>query len=220
MQRRVIKILEERCNGCGLCAAACHEGAIGMVEGKARLLREDYCDGLGDCLPACPADAIRFEVREAPAYDHQAVLAAQGGGCPGAQPRVLSPAAAAAAAELPSALTHWPVQLKLAPVRAPYFQGARLLLAADCTAFAYGAFHRDFLQGQVLLIGCPKLDGVDYAEKLAEIFRQNDLRSVQVLRMEVPCCGGLEQAARRALAASGKDLPLTVQVLSTDGRAL
>ena len=222
MQRRMIKIDEEKCNGCGLCAAACHEGAIGMVEGKARLLREDYCDGLGDCLPACPVDAISFEVREAPAYNHAAVLAAKGAasGCPGSRVQTLSPAAAAASVSVPSELSQWPVQLKLVPVQAPYFSGARLLIAADCTAFAYGAFHRDFLRGRILLVGCPKLDTGDYAEKLTEIFRLNDIRSAEVLRMEVPCCGGLEQAARRALAASGKELPFSVTTLSIDGRVL
>ena len=233
MKRKIIKIDEEKCNGCGLCAAACHEGAIGMVEGKARLLREDYCDGLGDCLPACPVNAISFEEREAPAYDHQAVLAAKAAkeasapqpcGCPGSQSRTLSragqPAGAQAAGELPSELGQWPVQIKLAPVKAPYFEGADLLIAADCTAYAYGDFHRRFLRGKVVLIGCPKLDEGDYAEKLGAILANNEIRSVTILRMEVPCCGGLENAARRAIQASGRFLPWHVVVISTDGRIL
>ena len=233
MKRKIIRIDEEKCNGCGLCAAACHEGAIGMVEGKARLLREDYCDGLGDCLPACPVNAISFEEREAPAYDHQAVLAAKAakeaavppaGGCPGSQSRILSrtprPAGKESAGKLESELSQWPVQIKLAPVKAPYFEGADLLIAADCTAYAYGDFHRRFLRGKVVLIGCPKLDEGDYAEKLGAILANNEIHSVTILRMEVPCCGGLENAARRAIQASGKFLPWHVVVISTDGRIL
>ena len=210
MKRRIIHIDEEKCNGCGLCAAACHEGAIGMIDGKARLLREDYCDGLGDCLPACPTGAIRFEEREAPAYDHAAVMAAkaqnaapQPCGCPGSGARSIRREAAPADSAVPrtaSALSQWPVQIKLAPVNAPYFQGARLLIAADCTAYAYGAFHEDFIRGRVTLIGCPKLDEGDYAEKLTAILRENDIQSVTVARMEVPCCGGIENAVKRIAA--------------------
>ena len=235
MERKIIKIDQEKCNGCGLCAAACHEGAIGMVEGKARLLREDYCDGLGDCLPACPTGAIAFEVREAPAYDAAAVEAAKAAkaaqtgetlpcGCPGSQARSIqrTPCAAPAvpAAGEESQLSQWPVQIKLVPVRAPYFEGARLLVAADCTAYAYAAFHRDFIRGRITLVGCPKLDEGDYADKLTEILRRNDIRSVTVARMEVPCCGGLENAVKRALQNCGKLIPWQVTVISTDGRIL
>ena len=230
MKRRIIHIDEEKCNGCGLCAAACHEGAIGMIDGKARLLREDYCDGLGDCLPACPTGAIRFEEREAPAYDHAAVMAAkaqnaapQPCGCPGSGARSIRREAAPADSAVPrtaSALSQWPVQIKLAPVNAPYFQGARLLIAADCTAYAYGAFHDDFIRGRVTLIGCPKLDEGDYAEKLTAILRENDIQSVTVARMEVPCCGGIENAVKRALQQSGKFIPWRVAVISTDERIL
>lgn len=230
MIRKIIKIDEEKCNGCGLCADACHEGAIGMVDGKARLLREDYCDGLGDCLPACPTGAISFEEREAPAYDHAAVLAAkakagnaaQQGGCPGNRSRTFgqTPAPGPSAKSAPSALTHWPVQLRLVPVRAPYFDGADILVAADCAAYAHGGFHPDFLHGRRVVIGCPKLDPDDQAEKLAEIFRQNDIKSVAVVRMEVPCCGGIERAAKTALAACGKDIPLSVATIGVDGRIL
>ena len=202
--RKIIVIDEEKCNGCGLCAAACHEGAIGMVNGKARLLREDYCDGLGDCLPACPAGAISFEEREAAPYDAAA--------------RTLRPASAPAdEARMESQLVNWPVQIQLLPLRAPYLQGADVLIAADCTAFAYANLHADFLRGRVTLIGCPKLDGVDYAEKLAQVFLQNEIRSVTVLRMEVPCCGGLAAAVERALAASGRGIPLTVRIVGIDG---
>ncbi len=203
MKRKIIRIDEEKCNGCGACAAACHEGAIGMVEGKAKLMREDYCDGLGDCLPACPAGAITFEEREAPAYDHQAVMAAK-----------------AAREKEGSQLSQWPVQIKLAPVSAPYFNGAKLLIAADCTAYAYGNFHRDLIRGRIALIGCPKLDEGDYAEKLTEILKNNDIRSVTVARMEVPCCGGIENAVKRALETSGKMIPWHVVTISTDGRII
>ena len=224
--RKIIVIDEEKCNGCGLCAAACHEGAIGMVNGKARLLREDYCDGLGDCLPACPAGAISFEEREAAPYDAAAVAAAKAGaahahpagGCPSAAARTLRPASAPAGeARMESQLVNWPVQIQLLPLRAPYLQGADVLIAADCTAFAYANLHADFLRGRVTLIGCPKLDGVDYAEKLAQVFLQNEIRSVTVLRMEVPCCGGLAAAVERARAAAGRGIPLSVRIGGIDG---
>ena len=223
MIRKVIEINEEVCNGCGLCAKACHEGAIGMVNGKAKLLRDDYCDGLGDCLPACPTGAISFVEREAAAYDDAAVRAgkARAGGCPGSRAAAFErdsvPAEAPRAA---SELRQWPVQIKLAPLRAPYFDGAHLLVAADCAAYAYGSFHADFMKKKVTLIGCPKLDGVDYAEKLAEIIARNEVKSVTVVRMEVPCCGGLEMATKRALQESGKFIPWRVVTISADGRIL
>ena len=230
MKRRIIRIDSEQCSGCGACAKACHEGAIGMVEGKAVLLREDYCDGLGDCLPACPTGAITFEEREAPAYDEAAVQLAkqkkvaanmpQATGCPGSRARSFAPAGAAAPVLSGSELRQWPVQIRLVPVRAPYYQGAKLLIAADCSAYAYAKFHEDFIRGKITLIGCPKLDAVDYSEKLTEILRQNDIREVTVVRMEVPCCGGLEQAAKRALQQSGKFLPWQVVTLTADGRIL
>ena len=229
MIRKIIKIDQELCNGCGACAAACHEGAIEMVEGRARLTREDYCDGLGDCLPACPTGAITFEEREAPAYDEAAVKRAQAakkaaacsGGCPGSAARRVEVSAAAEAvpAAAPvSQLRNWPVQIKLAPVNAPYFDGAHLLIAADCTAYAYANFHQEFIRGRVTLVGCPKLDAVDYAEKLAAIIAHNDIQSVALARMEVPCCGGIENAAKRALQASGKFLPWQVVTVTMDGR--
>ena len=224
MIRRIITIDEEKCNGCGLCAKACHEGAIDMVDGKAKLLREDYCDGLGDCLPACPMNAISFEMREAPAYNEAAVLAAKKAkeslpcGCPGSACKAIQPAAPAADAEVPSQLANWPVQIKLAPVNAPYFNGADLLIAADCTAYAYGNFHSKFMQGKVVLIGCPKLDAVNYAEKLSQIFLYNDIRSITVTRMTVPCCGGLPFAVKNALEMSGKKIPLNVITISPDGQ--
>ena len=292
--RKIIQIDEERCNGCGLCAAACHEGAIGIVDGKARLLRDDYCDGFGDCLPACPMDAISFVEREAADYDEAAVVAnkmaqakqvaaaaagSAGFQCPGtavhqfnraevgeapasgkvsgsgvgnlaavgddstgtaqsgtvfaddalADPNPGEPSASLAdggasfaptAATVPSQIASWPIQIKLVPPAAPYFDGCRLLVAADCTAFAYGNFHHDFMAGRVTIIACPKLDAVDYAEKLTQVFAINDIADVTVARMEVPCCGGLEMAVRRAIAASGKDLPLEVVTFSLDGRIL
>ena len=224
MIRRIIHIDEEKCNGCGKCVHACHEGAIDLVNGKARLMREHYCDGLGDCLPSCPTGAITFEEREAPAYDEAAVKAAQAAkpaahtGCPGSRIRQMAAKTPAAAGEPVSGqLSNWPVQMKLAPTAGPTFAGRDLLIAADCTAYTYGDFHRRFLSGRTLLIGCPKLDMVDYSEKLTAIFRGNDIRSVTLLRMEVPCCGGLEHAVKTALAASGKDIPLTVQVVNIDG---
>ncbi len=231
MIRKIIHIDQEKCNGCGACASACHEGAIAMVEGKATLLREDYCDGLGDCLPACPTGAITFVEREAAAYDEAAVKehlmekqqpAPLACGCPGTHSRELhrqEPAQAAPAAA-PSQLGQWPVQIKLAPVNAPYFQGAHLLIAADCTAYAYGNFHQDFIRGKITLIGCPKLDEGDYTEKLTAILSQNDIKSLTVVRMEVPCCGGIQRAAVTALQNSGKFLPWRVVTLSTDGRVL
>ena len=224
MLRKIIRIDEEKCNGCGACARACHEGAIAMVNGKARLMREDYCDGLGDCLPACPTGAISFETREAAAYDEAAVKAAKAAAphaCPGSRPRRLSPRRSRPArSTFLASFPQWPVQIKLAPVNAPWFADADLLIAADCTAFAYGNFHADFIRGRVTLVGCPKLDAVDYAEKLAQIFAANAIRSIRVARMEVPCCGGLESAVRRALEMCGKNIPLAVSVISTDGRRL
>ena len=235
MKRRIIHIEESRCNGCGLCAAACHEGAIEMVNGKARLTREDYCDGLGDCLPACPTGAITFVEREAAAYDEQAVMENKQRkmrkegmtlpfGCPGSQSRNIQRQDASAVetpqAQQTSRLSQWPVQIKLAPLSAPYFDGADLLVAADCTAYAFGDFHRRFIRGRITLIGCPKLDSVDYTEKLTEILACNRFNSVTVVRMEVPCCGGLEFAAKTALQQSGKFIPWQVVTISTDGRIL
>lgn len=206
MIRKIITIDREKCNGCGLCAKACHEGAIGMVKGKAELLREDYCDGLGDCLPACPMGAISFEEREAAAYDAAAVE------------RAKKRPAAMLAGEPFSHLKNFPIQLKLAPVQGYWYEDADLLIAADCTAFACGDFHNRFLQGRVALIGCPKLDGVNYAEKLAAIFAENNIRSVTVVRMTVPCCGGLPFAVKTALEAAQKDIPLQIVTLTPDGK--
>ena len=228
MIRKIIHIDEEKCNGCGACAAACHEGAIEMVNGKANLTREDYCDGLGDCLPACPTGAITFEEREAPAYDEEAVRRAQAAktaaspcACPGSQSRALErrPAAPAVSeSRADSQLMQWPVQIKLAPVNAPYFNDAHLLIAADCTAYAYASFHKEFMRRRITLIGCPKLDEGDYAQKLTAIIAGNDIKSVTIVRMEVPCCGGIENAAKRAIMASGKFLPWQVVTITTDGR--
>ena len=257
MLRKIIKIDTEKCNGCGACAAACHEGAIEMINGKAVLTREDYCDGLGDCLPACPADAIHFEMREAPAYDEAAVLAAKEAkekmaanaangatapaqtkplpcGCPGSAVRTMNrePAACSVGASTPSSsgsagyspvpsqLTNFPIQIKLAPINAPFFNNANLLIAADCTAYAYGNFHQEFIRNHVTLIGCPKLDEVDYAEKLTQIIARNNIKSVTVTRMQVPCCGGLENAVKRALMASGKFIPWRIVTISHDGRII
>ena len=197
MKRKIIHIDQQRCNGCGLCANACQEGAIAMVDGKARLIRDDYCDGLGNCLPHCPTGAITFVEREAAPFDEAAVKA-----------------------RMASQLRQWPVQIKLAPVNAPWLNGAHLLVAADCTAYAYGNFHQQFLKGRVCLIGCPKLDGVDYTEKLTQILRENEVKSLTVVRMEVPCCGGLEHAAVTALKNSGKFLPWQVVTVSIDGQIL
>ena len=235
MKRRIIEIDQDKCNGCGACAAACHEGAIAMVDGKAQLTRDDYCDGFGDCLPACPTGAISFTEREAAAYDEAAVLAnkqkkmQQEGihlhsGCPGMRMKTIrhteSSDAWSAPVTVQSRLSQWPVQIRLVPANAPYFDGAKLLIAADCTAYAYAVFHERFIKGHITLVGCPKLDGVDYSEKLTEIIRDNDIRSVTVVRMEVPCCGGLEHSAKNALQKSGKFIPWQVVTVSTDGRIL
>lgn len=229
MIRKIIRIDQEKCNGCGACAAACHEGAIEMVDGKAMLTREDYCDGLGDCLPACPVDAITFEEREAPAYNEAAVLAAKEKksqplpcGCPGTQTKTIHRHAEPDVVCTPQAsqLLQWPVQIKLVPVNAPWFDGAKLLVAADCTAYAYANFHQDFIRNHITLVGCPKLDSVDYAEKLTDILKHNDIRSITVARMEVPCCGGMADAVRRALVNSGKMIPWQIVTISTDGRIL
>ena len=230
MIRRIIRIDEDKCIGCGLCAKACHEGAIEMIDGKAKLTREDYCDGLGDCLPACPVDAISFEEREAPAYDEAAVKKAQAQkkaaklpcGCPGSQSKAIHRTACETPVHqsVPSQLRQWPVQIKLVPVNAPYFDGANLLIAADCTAYAYANFHQDFIRNRITLIGCPKLDEGDYAQKLTAIIANNNIKSVTIVRMEVPCCGGIENSAKRALQASGKFIPWQVVTISTDGRVL
>lgn len=235
MVRKIIHIDEDKCNGCGICATACHEGAIEIIDGKAKLVREHFCDGFGDCLPGCPTGAITFEEREAPAYDEAAVMKAKQekmqkegmkiphAGCPGSMMRQMNrseaPQAAAPVA-MTSQLSNWPVQIKLAPVQAPYFAGAKLLIAADCTAYAYANFHQEFIRGKVALIGCPKLDSVDYSEKLTEIIKNNDIQSVTIVRMEVPCCGGLEMAAKKALQESGKFIPWNVVTISIEGNLL
>ena len=238
MKRKIIRIDQERCNGCGACAKACHEGAIEIINGKAELVREHFCDGLGDCLPECPTGAISFEEREAPAYDEKAVKEAQEKvflknqaaskhtGCPGAKSmQIQRPTAPETGIPAPnpgqmSALRNWPVQIKLAPVSAPYFNGAKLLIAADCTAYAYASFHQDFIRNKLTLIGCPKLDQVDYSEKLTAIIQGNDIQSVTIVRMEVPCCGGLEMAAKKALQNSGKFIPWQVVTISIDGKIM
>ncbi len=236
MVRQIIHIDKEKCNGCGACAHACHEGAIAMIDGKAELIRDDYCDGMGDCLPNCPTGAITFENREAADYDRAAVeenmkkkaMAEhhQGGGCPGSKVREMrrnaevTASTAACAAPVQSQLSNWPVQIKLAPIQTSYFNGAKLLIAADCTAYAYANFHQEFIRGKVTLIGCPKLDAVDYSEKLTEIIRNNDIKEVTIVRMEVPCCGGLEMAAKKALQASGKFIPWQVVTIGIDGNIL
>jgi ferredoxin len=243
MKRQIIHIDENKCTGCGLCVSACHEGALDLIDGKARLVRENFCDGFGDCLPACPAGAITFEEREAPAYDEAAVKKSREtkkekdemkdvrreGGCPGSRVMQLSPAAAAPSAEAPAPMTfarpvsrlgQWPCQIKLVPVTAPFFKGAKLLVAADCTAYAYANMHEDFMRGKVTLIGCPKLDAVDYTEKLTAILRENDIQSLTIVRMEVPCCGGLQRAAVNALKESGRFIPWQVVTISRDGKIL
>lgn len=233
MIRKIIHIEESKCNGCGACAKACHEGAIGMVDGKAKLLRDDYCDGLGDCLPTCPTGAITFVNREAQAYDEEAVKANQAAkealpcGCPGSQSKSLKREAQVCdesfASDSPAAvsrLAQWPVQIQLVPVNAPYFNGAHLLIAADCSAYAFGDFHNRFMKNRVTIIGCPKLDTVEYTQKLTQIIEGNDIQSVMIVRMEVPCCGGIENAATNALRASGKFIPWQVATISTDGKIL
>lgn len=230
MLRKIIKINEDKCNGCGACAKSCHEGAIEMVNGKARLTREDYCDGLGDCLPACPTNAISFELREAPAYNEAAVMKAKTEkkatklpcGCPGTASRSFKRESepTVARSSVSSQLLQWPCQIKLVPVNAPYFDNANLLIAADCTAYAYGNFHNDFIKNHITLIGCPKLDEGDYAEKLTEIIANNNIKSVKVVRMEVPCCGGIENAVKRALQSSGKFIPWQIITVSTDGKII
>lgn len=237
MIRKIIKIDKEKCNGCGACASACHEGAIDIIDGKAELVREHFCDGLGDCLPECPTGAISFEERDAPAYDEEAVKEAQKkiaaknramtshSGCPGSKimqirrTETSEPVKATSTADSGSKLQNWPVQIKLAPVNAPYFNGSKLLIAADCTAYAYAAFHQDFIRNKVTLIGCPKLDQVDYSEKLTAIIQNNSIQSVTIVRMEVPCCGGLEIAAKKALQASGKFIPWQIVTISIDGKS-
>ena len=235
MKRRIIEIDENKCNGCGACAAACHEGAIAMVDGKAQLMRDDYCDGLGDCLPACPTGAITFVEREAAAYDEQAVMENKQRkmrnegmtlpcGCPGSQSRNIqrpeAPAVETPQAQQTSRLSQWPVQIKLVQERASMFAGADLLVAADCTAYAYGNFHQDFIRDHVVLVGCTKLDDIDYSEKLARIFMRNDIKSITVARMEVPCCAGMERAVKMALKESGKKIPVKTVVISTEGEIL
>lgn len=236
MIRKIIKIDEEKCNGCGACATACHEGAIDMVNGKAKLMRENFCDGFGDCLPSCPTGAITFEEREAPEYDEEAVKAAQKlkkanaqghhGGCPGSRFMQFEKTLASeedgvlTAGKPVSRLNQWPIQIKLLPANAPFYNGAKLLIAADCTAYAYANLHEEFMKGKITLIGCPKLDMVDYTEKLTEIISSNDIKSVTVVRMEVPCCGGLQAAAEQALRNSGKFIPWQVVTISRDGRIL
>lgn len=237
MIRKIIQIDEEKCNGCGACAAACHEGAIGMINNKAKLLRDDYCDGLGDCLPACPTGAITFIQREAAEYDEKAVLenkqkkmqeasAISHAGCPGHQIRrfeqtdEVTQTVKADIPHHPSRLGQWPCQIKLVPVNAPYLSGAKLLIAADCTAFSYANLHDGFMKGKITLIGCPKLDSIDYSEKLTEIIKNNDIQSLTVVRMEVPCCGGLEIAVKKALQNSGKLIPWQVVTISVDGKVI
>lgn len=227
MIRKIIKIDADKCNGCGLCAQACHEGAIEMVDGKAVLTKENYCDGLGDCLPGCPTGAISFEVREAPAYDEIAVLASKVKrvepipcGCAGMEVQTFEDRDNAGPSEVPSRLRQWPVQLQLVPVSAPWFENADVLIAADCTAYAYGNFHQDFIRGHVTLIGCPKLDSIDYSEKLTAILAHNNIHSLTLTRMMVPCCGGMEMAVKKAMAGCGKQIPLRIVTIDADGSVL
>lgn len=235
MIRKIIKIDEEKCNGCGICVSACHEGAIGMINGKAKLMRDDYCDGLGDCLPGCPVNAISFEEREAAEYDEAAVkvnMAAKKAvsvhpfpcGCPGTQSKTIERKTekleCCETKEVDSQLNQWPVQIKLVPVNAPYFKGANLLIAADCTAYAYGDFHNKFIRNRITLIGCPKLDEGDYADKLTAILENNEIKSLTVVRMQVPCCGGIVNAVKKALLQSGKLIPWNIVTISTRGEII
>ena len=233
MLRKIIKIDENKCDGCGLCVSACHEGAIGLIDGKAKLLRDDYCDGLGDCLPVCPTEAIKFEEREAKEYDEAAVKAnienkqpeTLACGCPGTHSKNIkrdnqSEPIREQSVPTETHLNQWPVQIKLVPVNAPYFNNANLLIAADCAAYAYGDFHNKYMKNRITLIGCPKLDEGDYSEKLTAIIKQNEIKSVTVVRMEVPCCGGIENAVKTALKNCGKMIPWQVAVISTDGRII
>ena len=230
MLRKIIQIDEDKCTGCGICVDACHEGAIGLVNGKAKLMRDDYCDGLGDCLPTCPTGAISFIEKDTLAYDEEAVKknmekrmkesGTMHTGCPGSMMHTLKPVVSSPLIDVSSQLTSWPVQIKLAPINAPFFQHAKLLIAADCTAYAYANFHQEFMKNKVTLIGCPKLDGVDYSEKLCNIIRMNSIESVTIVRMEVPCCGGLENAVKKALQESKKFIPWQVVTISIDGKIL
>ena len=233
MIRKIIKIDEEKCNGCGLCVSACHEGAIGLVDDKAKLLRDDYCDGLGDCLPVCPTEAITFEEREAEEYDEAAVKANMENkqpetlacGCPGTHSKPInhekrSETTQEKTTSTETHLNQWPVQIKLVPTNAPYFNKANLLVAADCAAYAYGNFHGEYMKNRITIIGCPKLDDGDYSEKLTAILKQNEIKSVTVVRMEVPCCGGIENAVKTALKDCGKLIPWQIVVISTDGKIL
>lgn len=238
--RQMIQIDEDKCDGCGICIDACHEGALVIIDGKAKVVKDDYCDGLGDCLPVCPQEAISFETREAAPFDEEAVkvrmaeMAKQklmeenlACGCPGSLSRVLErkpveekPQVKEAGGDASSKLAQWPVQIKLVPVNAPYFHNANLLIAADCGAFAHGDFHNTFMKNKITIIGCPKLDDGDYADKLTDIIRENEIKSVTVVRMEVPCCGGLENAVKRALLNSGKMIPWQIVTLTTEGEVL